>query len=109
MKIFRKKRFWVLFGLFCIIVAGSVFSFLRFREAHYFGKVSEVKETSFLIQDKKTGSREIWTDDQTRIREGRGVRSAVLPGENVIVIGSKDLEGKITAKEIRIFKEPIKQ
>jgi hypothetical protein len=109
MKSFNKKALLILVPVLCLLLAGSAFSYLRFREAHYFGRVSELREKSFLIEDKKIGSREIWVNDETKIVEGRNKREDVLIGERVIVIGQKDVEGKIVAKDIRVFKEQLKK
>lgn len=109
MKSFKKRALLVLVPVLCLMLAGSAFSYLRFSESHYFGRVSELREKSFLIEDKKIGSREIWVDDTTRIMEGRNTRETVVLGEIVIVIGQQDLEGKIIAKDIRVLKEQLKK
>lgn len=76
-----------------------------FINAHgSFGEIIEVKEKEFIVRGRENVEKVILTTEETIITKGReAVKEGLKVGDQVVIIGSPNEEGKIVAKLIRVF------
>ncbi len=96
-------------GVCLLLMVASFFSFSRWQENHYFGKVVSASGTTFSIDDKKIGVREIKITTETSIKKGRESLSLPSVGDEVFVIAKKWVSGDIEALWVRVIEERFKK
>lgn len=76
-----------------------------FLSAHgSFGEIIDIQDREFVVRGRENVEKVILTTDETIITKGREtLKDGLKVGDQVVVIGSPDEEGKIEAKLIRVF------
>lgn len=94
---------YLLMVLLLLAISGlSLFSYGKWREANYFGKVLSVDATHITISDHKEGSRDFVIDGETKIFNKE--HTEVVTTENtVVIIAEKGSNGAPIARVIRVM------
>ncbi len=86
-----------------------MFSFMRWQESHYFGKILSVGSGSFVLQDPHVGTRTFLITDKTYIGKWRTKLSAPNVGDEVFVVGEKTPDNLIEAFGVRVVDPKFKK
>lgn len=89
-----------------LFVFFSIFTTLRWMKSEHMGTVISLDENSFTITNPHGEIHIFKTTPGTKIYKGRTKDAQLQVGDTVLVVGTTDSQGTVTADMIRILKPP---
>lgn len=96
---------FVLIGIAGLLMWTKSMNFGRWAKNQYFGEISSIQDNSLNISNKENIAETVVIEKDTEIFKKHELidQKNLVVGDDILVIGEYDEQGKIHAKIIRIF------
>lgn len=105
------KKFYIIsgiliLGIFIFAIGIKAWFFQPGGEAYYFGEITQITESGFIIKGREYAEKTITINNDTVVRKKMKIAKEELrSGAFVIVVGLPTANGQIEARLVRILNE----